>query len=341
MVRQFGAAGRTLVDRIREFDLISLWAATTEREIRQEPFQRDVGFLRRLLPLMELMGRYFDVEVEGLEHLPARGPVLLVGNHSGGVLTPDTSAVFAAWYRHFGLERPLIGLAFNAAFGVPGFRSLMRKMGEVPASRANASQALAAGHGVLVYPGGDHEAFRPWTDRNRIDFDGRMGFVEVALRQRVPVVPVVSHGGHDATLILTRGEWISRWFGMERIRTRAFPLALQFPWGLSTAGLPGIPLPAKITIRILPPMRWSAYPKRAADDPKVVRRCYREITGVMQATLTALAEERPYPVLSRLASLMPGAAAAAPRAPAAARVRRRRASGRATTSERRTRAARR
>ena len=339
MVRQFAAAGRTVVDRIRELDLIALWAASTEREIQREPFQRDIGFLRRLLPLMELMGRYFDAEVQGLEHLPARGPVLLVGNHSGGVLTPDTSAVFAAWYRHFGLERPLIGLAFSAAFGIPGFRTLMRKIGEVPASRANASQALEAGHGVLVYPGGDHEVFRPWTERNRIDFGGRTGFIEMALRQRVPVVPVVSHGGHDATLILTRGEWISRWFGMERIRTRAFPIALQLPWGLSSAALPGIPLPAKITIRMLPPMRWSSYPKRAADDPKVVRRCYREITGLMQATLTALAAERPYPVLSRLASLT-SAPAAAPRA-AEVPLRRRRASGRATTSQRRNRAARR
>jgi 1-acyl-sn-glycerol-3-phosphate acyltransferase len=339
MARQFAAAGRTIGDRFRELDLISLWAATTEREIRREPFQRDVAFLRGLLPFMKLMGRYFDAEVQGLEHLPARGPVLLVGNHSGGVLTPDTSAVLAAWYRHFGLERPLIGLAFNAAFGIPGFRSLMRKMGEVPASRANASRALKAGHGVLVYPGGDHELFRPWTERNRIDFGGRMGFVEMALRQRVPVVPVVSHGGHDTTLILTRGEWLSRWFGTERIRTRAFPLALQLPWGLSTAGVPGIPLPAKITIRMLPPMRWSSHPARAADDPKIVRRCFREITGVMQATLTGLAEERPYPVLSRLASLLSGPAAV-PRAPAG-RVRRRRASGHTTTSERRKRAARR
>ncbi|MEO8137275.1 MAG: 1-acyl-sn-glycerol-3-phosphate acyltransferase, partial [Betaproteobacteria bacterium] len=154
-------------------DIVAAWAEATEREIRRRPFQRDVAFLRRLLPYMEQMARYFDAEVEGLEHVPARGPVLLVGNHSGGVLTPDTAAFFAAWYRHFGLQRALVGLAFDAAFGIPVFRTLMRKIGEVPANSRNAAQALAAGLPVLVYPGGDHELFRPWSERNRIDFNGR------------------------------------------------------------------------------------------------------------------------------------------------------------------------
>ena len=286
-------------------DVIHAWSEATEREIRAQPFQRDVDFLRALLPWMERMARYFDADVEGLEHIPKRGPVLLVGNHSGGILTPDTTAFFAAWYRRFGLERPLVGLAFDAAFGIPVFRTLMRKIGEVPASRENTAKALAQGMSVLVYPGGDHEIFRPWTERNQIELNGRMGFVELALRARVPVVPVVSHGGHDSIFIATRGEWIGRWFGVERIRTRAFPLALQFPWGLSPVGLPGVPFPAKITTRVLPPMRWSAYPRRAADDPKVARRCFEEITGLMQATLTSLADEHPYPVLSRLATLNP------------------------------------
>jgi 1-acyl-sn-glycerol-3-phosphate acyltransferase len=306
-----------MFDRLRAalqpLDIVSVWAAATRREVRRRPFQRDVEFLRRLLPYMERLARYFDAEVEGLEHVPRRGPVLLVGNHSGGALTPDTTAFFAAWYRHFGLDRALVGLAFDAAFGVPGFGTLMRRIGEVPASYRNAALALEAGQAVLVYPGGDHEVFRPWRERNRIEFAGRMGFVELALRQRVPVVPVVSHGGHDSTFILTRGEWIGRWLGAERIRTRGFPLALQFPWGLSPVGLPGVPLPAKITIRVLPPMRWRALPRRAADDPAVVRRCYAEITARMQAALSGLAAQNPYPVLSRLARLLPGGGAPPPR----------------------------
>jgi 1-acyl-sn-glycerol-3-phosphate acyltransferase len=156
-------------------DVMGRWVEATEREIAVDPFQRDLAFLGWIVPLMERWSRWFDGEVRGLDRIPERGPVLLVGNHSGGMLTPDTSVFFAAWYRARGLDHPLIGLAFDAAFGVPWFRDLMRKIGEVPASRENAARALAAGHHVLVYPGGDHECFRPWTDRGRIDFAGRKG----------------------------------------------------------------------------------------------------------------------------------------------------------------------
>lgn len=300
--------GGALAERLRGLDPIAAWASATDREIRAEPFQRDVEFLRTLLPLMDILSRYFDAEVTGFEHVPASGPVLLVGNHSGGVLTPDTTAFFAAWYRERGLDSPLVALAFDAAFGIPGFRTLMRKLGEVPASRANASRALEAGLPVLVYPGGDHEISRPWLERDRIDFGGRKGFVELALRRQVPVVPVVSHGGHSSLIIVTRGEWIGSVLGMARIRTRAFPLALQVPWGLSPLTIPGIPLPAKITTEIGPAMAWSGLGREAADDPAIVRRCYDEIVDVMQSSLTRLAARRPYPVLSRLRSLLPFAA---------------------------------
>jgi 1-acyl-sn-glycerol-3-phosphate acyltransferase len=289
-----------------ELDWIGAWARATERELGAEAFQRDVGFLAKILPLMDLWSRYFDAEVRGLDRVPASGPVLLVGNHSGGPLTPDTAVFFAAWYRERGLESPLVALAFDAAFGIPWFNALMRRIGEVPASRRNAARALDAGLPVLVYPGGDHECFRPWTDRGRVDFAGRKGFVELALRLRVPVVPVVSHGGHHSTYILTRGDWLGPLFGSERIRTTTFPLAFQFPWGISPIMLPGVPLPAKITIEVGPAMPWCELGPDAADDPAIVERCYHEVTGAMQATLDRLAAEHPYPVLSRLRRLIVG-----------------------------------
>jgi 1-acyl-sn-glycerol-3-phosphate acyltransferase len=293
-----------LRDLARRLDLIGSWADATERELGAEAFQRDTAFLRRLLPLMNVMSRYFDGEVRRLEHVPAGGPVLLVGNHSGGILTPDTTVFFAAWYARHGLERPLIGLAHDAAFGIPVFRTLMRKLGEAPAKSENASRALDAGLAVLVYPGGDHETFRPWRERHLIDLAGRKGFIRLALRKRVPVVPVVAHGGHSSIIILTRGEWIGRLFAVDRIRTRTFPLAWQIPWGLSSVGIPGIPLPAKITIEVCRPMRWDHHGPDAADDPQVLEACYADITGVMQATLGRLAAERPSPIASRLGSLL-------------------------------------
>jgi hypothetical protein len=97
------------------FDPVDRWAEQIDESLQEPAFQLDESFVARLLPLMDIMSAYFDAEVRGLDRVP-EGPVLLVGNHSGGFLTPDTTAVIAAWYREFGLERPLIGLGLDAAF---------------------------------------------------------------------------------------------------------------------------------------------------------------------------------------------------------------------------------
>jgi 1-acyl-sn-glycerol-3-phosphate acyltransferase len=297
---------RELLRRLGDFAPVESWMDRTQENLTQPAFQRDRDFLEKLLPLMELFNRYFDSEVRGFHNVPAQGPMLLVGNHPGGTLVPDTTALIATWYRERGLDSPLVGLAFDGMFGIPGVESLMRKIGEVPASHSNAARALEEGAAVLVYPGGAHEAFRPWTQRNRIDLDGHKGFIKLALRARAPVVPVVGHGAHQTLVVLSRGEWLAERLGLERMRVRIAPVIWQMPWGVSMPLLPGIPLPAKITVQICKPMDWSRYGPDDADDPKVLARCYRQITGRMQRALSRLAKERPYPVLSRLGSLLPG-----------------------------------
>ena len=176
----------------------------------------------------------------------------------------------------------------------------------MPANPDNAREALAAGAAVLVYPGGDHDAYRPWSERNRIDFGGRKGFVKLALREGVPVVPLVGHGAHESLVVIARGDSMSSALGFDRLRTTVMPLVWQLPWGLSIPFVPGIPLPVKVTMSVGPTVDWSAHGPEAADDPEVVDRCYEEISAQMQGTLDALAEAHPYPLMERLQSLLPG-----------------------------------
>jgi 1-acyl-sn-glycerol-3-phosphate acyltransferase len=294
-------AAPSLTQQLGRSGLLEAWAQSTARELERPAEQYDPAFMARILPWMERFSRYFAAEVRGLEALP-QGPVLLVGNHSGGALTPDTSALYVAWYRARGLDDPLLGLAFDAMFGIPKVRELMRKIGQMPASMSNAGRALASGRSVLVYPGGSYEVFRPYAERNRIVFNGRKGFIRLALRAGVPVVPVVGHGGHETTIVLTRGERIARMVGADLVRADVWPIVLQLPWGISTPALPGVPLPAKITVQVGTPLDWSKYGSDAADDDTVLERCYQEITDVMQATLDGLSRANPQPLLSRLRS---------------------------------------
>ncbi len=272
-----------------------------EQEARHDPV-----YLQKLLPWMETFASYFDPEVRGFENLPDDGAgLLLVGNHSGGLIVPDTSVFITAWYREFGLERTLVGLAHDAMFNVNVLGDFMRNLGEIPANHANAERALRAGSAVMVYPGGAYDAFRSWRDRNRITFEGHKGFIRLAIRSGVKVVPVVGQGGHDSVVVLARGEGVARKLGISKLGLQVAPLLWQIPWGISLPLLPGIPLPAKITMQILEPLDWTHYPPEAADDEEILRSCYDEIVGLMQTTLDELAEENPRPVARRLRDLLP------------------------------------
>jgi len=265
-------------------------------------YEHDPEFLARILPYMERFASWFDAEVLGMDRIPPReeGPFLLVGNHSGGLVTADTPILFCAWYRERGFDEPITGLATNVAFALEPVGRFFRRLGEVPASARHAGEALDAGRSVLVYPGGDWEAFRPWQDRNRIDFGGRNGFVRLALRHGVPVVPIVGHGGHETLFVLSRGNQLAHRIGLGRLDTKVFPVVAG-PLGLSPGVLaPQPPLPSKVTVEVCEPLDWSSLGPHAAEDDAVVDACYDEITAVMQETMDRLAVDHPRPLVEGL-----------------------------------------
>ncbi len=266
-------------------------------------FQHDPEFLSKVVPLMETYGRYFDSEVRDVERLPDSGPVLLVGNHSGPNCDPDTPALMAAWYRKNGVDNPLVVLSFDLIFSVPGARDFFRRLAQVPANQRNGEAALDRGAAVLVYPGGLEDAARPWTERNRVELAGRKGFIKLALRKQVPVIPVVSHGGHESSIVLTRGRFIAKALGLNKFRTFSMPLVFTLPWGVVLGPVPAFPIPTKVTAQVCEPMNWSHLGPEDAETPEVLEQCYTEILSVMQSAMDDLAKEHPYPILSRLQGL--------------------------------------
>jgi len=257
--------------------------------------ERDPDFIRERLPLMWLIASiWYRGEVRGLGNIPDSGPVLLVGNHSGGNMTPDTIIFTLAFSTYFGVERHFYQLAHNLVLSMPTLGSL-RKFGTVAASPKNSEKALESGAALLVYPGGDYEVHRPTWQRNRVDFGNRKGFIRLALEQNVPIVPVVSIGGQETALFLSRGERLARLLALDRMfRLKVLPISLAVPWGLNIGDMLGhLPLPAKITIETLPAIDLRA---EFGPDPDVDE-IYDHIQRLMQDTLDALAAERRFPVL--------------------------------------------
>jgi 1-acyl-sn-glycerol-3-phosphate acyltransferase len=254
----------------------------------------DPDYIRRVLPIWRaVLGNYFRAEVRGLENIPTNGPSLLVGNHSGGTYIADTFVFAVEFYARFGPERRFHQLAHDIAARMPA--TGLSRWGTVAASHENAEKAFDRGAPVLVYPGGDYETFRPSWHSDRIEFGGRKGFIKLALEHGVPIVPVVAIGGQETALFATRGERVADVTGWAKLtRIKVLPVALAPPFGVTVLDLPGrLPLPAKITVEVQPPIDLL---ERFGPDPDH-ERVYEEITSEMQGTLSDLQDDRTLPIV--------------------------------------------
>jgi 1-acyl-sn-glycerol-3-phosphate acyltransferase len=250
--------------------------------------ERVMGMIRPVLK------RYFRSEVHGLDNVPAGG-ALVVSNHSGGQMAFDVPVFAVDWYAKHGYDRPIFTLSHDMIMIGP-VGSFLRRIGFIPANHENAASALRSDGLVVVFPGGDYDAYRPTLTRNVIDFDGRTGYVRAAIEAGVPIVPMVSVGGQETQLFLTRGSWLARRLGpISRLgRAKIMPVTVGFPFGVSLFVLPpNIPLPAKIVTQVLAPINIR---KTFGKNPDVAE-VDAYVREVMQTGLDELADKRRFPVL--------------------------------------------
>jgi 1-acyl-sn-glycerol-3-phosphate acyltransferase len=243
-------------------------------------------------PLMDL---WFRMEIEGWEHLPPP-PALLVGIHSGAPFVWDAWTVGVQWWRRFGDERVLHGTAHDALMAAPGIGRYFRSMGVLPAAPDSIAAARAAGRDVALWPGGEVDSLRPWTERDTAVLAGRTGFVRMAINAGVPIVPIATVGGPDSMPVLFRGRTLAKALRLDRIaRLKVFPMALSAPWGIAPAALPEIPLPTKIRTAFQPAVTVDPDPERAGDR-EYVDAVYEEVRSSIQHGMDALARRRRFPV---------------------------------------------
>jgi 1-acyl-sn-glycerol-3-phosphate acyltransferase len=255
---------------------------------------RDPELVSLLCDLFRLLGKhYFRFRVEGVDNLPASGPVLLVGNHSGGLLPSEGFFTALAIHDHFGPARAVYALVHDFMFEDATLRRYAGGLGMLRAGHDSARHALADGHCVLVYPGSDLDTFRTFRDRGNVVLGHRTGFLRLALREGVPIVPVVTAGTHEQLIVLARGDRLARAIHAHAwARTEVLPLILAVPWGLTLGFVPYLPLPAQTTQVFLPPMRWPDLGPDSADSPAALERCYREVEGAMQSAMDKLTRGR-------------------------------------------------
>ncbi|MEZ0353534.1 lysophospholipid acyltransferase family protein [Mycobacterium sp. pR1184] len=275
---------------------LSGWVA--QRAARWDLRGQDEATLQRQKFVWNLLVDYwFRMEIDGWENVP-EPPALLVGIHSGAPFVWDAWTVGLQWWRRFGPDRTLHGTAHDALMAIPLFGRYFRSMGVLPAAPDAIATALAEGRDVALWPGGEVDSLRPWAERDRANLAGRKGFVKMAIRAGVPIVPIATVGGADAMPVLIRGDRLSKTLRLDRLlRLKVFPVAVSLPWGIAPAALPQLPLPAKIRTRFMPAVELDHDPARAEDDDYVDAK-YREVQDRIQQGMDALARRRALPLFA-------------------------------------------
>ncbi|MEA5421674.1 MULTISPECIES: lysophospholipid acyltransferase family protein [unclassified Synechococcus] len=261
--------------------------------------QRDPDLIRRLMPLWGWFYRsYFRVQTSGWEHVPASGQLMFVGSHNGGLATPDLPMFLYDWFRRYGLERRVYGLAHAKVWqAYPFAADLAARVGAIPFYPRQALAVLRQGDSLLVYPGGGQDAFRPHRLRGRIHFGGRTGFLRLAIWHGLPLVPLISWGSHDSLYVIEDCYPAARRLhdhGMPwllGLDPEVMPLYLGLPWGLAVGPLPNLPLPTVIHTRVCQPIHLPRSGHAASRDRAYVQACYDRVVGCMQTELDQLRAE--------------------------------------------------
>ena len=237
-------------------------------------------------PLLRLLYHdWFRTEVFGIEHLPADGGGLVVGNHSGTIAL-DALMLSVAIHDRTPAARHLRLLGADLVFRVPFLSELARKSGATVACNPDAERLMSGGQLVGVFPEGFKGIGKRFADRYKLQRFGRGGFVSAALRTGTPIVPVAIVGAEEIYPVLADVKPLARLLGLPY-----FPVTPTFPW-LGPIGL--VPLPSKWLIQFCPPIP-TAHLTEHADDPMVVYNLADQVRETIQATLLELLEKRPDP----------------------------------------------
>ncbi len=249
-----------------------------------DEFGFDPIYEQKVLPFFNfLYEKYFRVETDGIERIPAEGRCLLVANHSG-TLPYDGAMIKTAVKREHPSHRAVRWLAEDFIFHFPFLGSFSNRIGAVRACQENAERLLRKESLVAVFPEGVKGIGKLFKDRYRLQRFGRGGFIKLCLRTGTPIVPVAVLGAEEANPMLARVEYLSKVVGLPYI-----PVTPTFPL-LGPLGL--VPAPTKWRISFGEALTFDGYGPEAADDEILVGRLAERVRATIQGMLDRGVGER-------------------------------------------------
>lgn len=268
---------------------------TPQKKLNQ-PIARRLSKL--VLPFIET---YFRAKYKGLENIPDE-PFIGVGNHLGVYFIPE-SYLWIGKYHSLKGKPPMTVLVHKVFHQLTSvFHFTEDDFGMMEANPKDALESLEAGNAITVYPGGDRENTKPFSERNKIDFYDHHGYIKLALRSGCPIVPIVGIGGGETLFVLSSGQQLVKRNQLAKLfKIHTWPIYWSFPFGFKIGhfNILQIPLPSQITISVLPPISVDEYLPHDADNPHVVNTLNAKVVSLMQEEMDRLAKGR-IPIIGKL-----------------------------------------
>ena len=226
---------------------------------------------------------WFRVEWEGLEKIPTEGGALLVANHAGAI--PHDAPVIMHGIESE-LDRAVYGMADYFFRTVPVIGTMWSRTGGVVANPHNAYRLLREqGQLALVFPEGTKGPSKTFAERYQLRRFGRGGFVEIAMRAGVPIVPIAVVGSEEAMPILFRIPALGRLLRLPYFPVTANMVAMG-PLGIL------VPFPAKLKLRVMDPVTFDVPPDLGRYSRSKVMEAAEKIRADLQQTVYDLLSER-------------------------------------------------
>lgn len=231
----------------------------------------------RVLPrfLLEILRKYFRLEVDGIQNIPRRGGVIIAPNHSGysgfdafllgHIIQEEAKRVPRILTHHFWFLTETTAIPAN-------------KMGFTEATYENGINALKKGQAIVLFPEGEQGNFKPTTDRYELQ-EFKRGFVRMALETQCPIVPAIILGAEETHINLKTLKFT------KFLKGSVIPLPLNI-----------LPLPAKWRIHFLEPIKLP-YKPSAVDDNDLVHEIAQDIQERMQLAIEAELKKRGNPFI--------------------------------------------
>jgi 1-acyl-sn-glycerol-3-phosphate acyltransferase len=222
---------------------------------------------------------YWRIECEGMEHVPATGKVLFVSNHRG--FMPIDAVMHLFCFRHFA-RRTIRFLIIHSLVRKPHLTNFLIKLGGVIASFENARHLFEQDQMVGIFPEGIRGTFLPYKRAYKLRDFSRSAFIEMAIENQAPILPVAVVGHAEIFPIIGRIDWsyITREWGWPY-----FPIAPMFP-------LAPVPIPSKWHMRVLPPIGLGGLQPADPANPRLVKEFSRHVQALMQANIDDMLSRR-------------------------------------------------